>query len=100
MQDRIDLRIAPAIETLDALPSDQLVDLAFIDADKGGYIAYYALRHLIRQGKRPIIRRALGAKELRIVYDEGGTRLVRTESGSVARVGAGTSVPTGERRRR
>ena len=34
----------------------------------------------LRQGKRPIIRRALGAKELRIVYDEGGTRLVRTES--------------------
>ncbi|MDH3755189.1 MAG: class I SAM-dependent methyltransferase [Acidimicrobiia bacterium] len=39
--DRIDLRIAPAIETLRALPADPPVDFAFIDADKGGYIGYY-----------------------------------------------------------
>lgn len=39
--DRIDLRIAPAIETLRALPTEPCVDLAFIDADKGGYLAYY-----------------------------------------------------------
>ncbi len=39
--DRIDLVIAPAIETLEALPSDQVIDMAFIDADKGGYIDYY-----------------------------------------------------------
>lgn len=39
--DRIDLRIAPAIETLIALPADDVIDIAFIDADKGGYLAYY-----------------------------------------------------------
>ena len=39
--DRIDLRIAPAIETLRALPRDEPIDLAFIDADKGGYAAYF-----------------------------------------------------------
>jgi len=39
--DRIDLRIAPALDTLAALPADQLFDLAFIDADKPGYIEYY-----------------------------------------------------------
>jgi caffeoyl-CoA O-methyltransferase len=39
--DRIDLRIAPAIETLRALPDEPTIDLAFIDADKGGYLAYY-----------------------------------------------------------
>jgi caffeoyl-CoA O-methyltransferase len=39
--DRIDLRIAPAIETLRALPREESWDLAFIDADKGGYIDYY-----------------------------------------------------------
>lgn len=39
--DRIDLRVAPAIETLRALPSDVEVDLAFIDADKPGYVDYY-----------------------------------------------------------
>ena len=38
--DRIDLRIAPAVDTLRALPSDPVIDLAFIDADKPSYIAY------------------------------------------------------------
>lgn len=39
--DRIDLRIAPGIETLRALPADPVIDLAFIDADKPGYAGYY-----------------------------------------------------------
>ena len=39
--DRIDLRLAPAIETLQALPTDEAIDLAFIDADKVNYAAYY-----------------------------------------------------------
>ena len=38
--DRIDLRIAPAIETLRALPRTEQFDVAFIDADKTGYAAY------------------------------------------------------------
>ena len=39
--DRIDLRLAPATETLAGLPAGTTVDLAFIDADKPSYIAYY-----------------------------------------------------------
>ncbi len=39
--ERIDLRIAPALETLRALPSTRSVDLAFVDADKESYILYY-----------------------------------------------------------
>ncbi|MEM9463793.1 MAG: class I SAM-dependent methyltransferase [Actinomycetota bacterium] len=39
--DRIELVIAPAAETLAALPDDQEIDLAFIDADKTGYRSYY-----------------------------------------------------------
>ena len=39
--DRIELRLAPAIETLRALPPDDPNDLAFVDADKQGYIDYY-----------------------------------------------------------
>jgi caffeoyl-CoA O-methyltransferase len=39
--DRIELRIAPAVETLRALPDDESVDLAFVDADKPSYAAYY-----------------------------------------------------------
>jgi caffeoyl-CoA O-methyltransferase len=38
---KIDLRIAPALETLRALPRSQDLDLAFIDADKPGYHDYY-----------------------------------------------------------
>ncbi len=39
--DRIDLRIAPAVETLRALPDDATIDLAFVDADKPNYVDYY-----------------------------------------------------------
>lgn len=39
--DRIDLRIAPAIDTLRALPGGSWIDLAFLDADKGSYIDYW-----------------------------------------------------------
>ncbi len=41
VSDRIDLVIAPAIETLSTLPAEPRIDLAFIDADKGGYVDYY-----------------------------------------------------------
>ena len=41
VSDRIELRLAPAIETLRALPRDEPIDLAFIDADKGGYRDYF-----------------------------------------------------------
>ena len=48
---KIDLRIAPAIETLAQLPREPSFDLAFIDADKSGTIAYFeALLPLIRKG--------------------------------------------------
>jgi caffeoyl-CoA O-methyltransferase len=39
--DRIELRIAPALETLHALPANPPLDLAFIDADKTSYPDYY-----------------------------------------------------------
>lgn len=39
--DRVELRLGPAIETLRALPHDEIVDLAFVDADKSGYPDYY-----------------------------------------------------------
>ena len=49
--DRIDLRLGPALDTLRALPVDARFDLAFIDADKTGYDAYYeALLPRMRQG--------------------------------------------------
>ena len=43
LDDRIELHVAPAADTLAALPFDPPIDLAFIDADKTGYAAYYEL---------------------------------------------------------
>ncbi|MEU6943615.1 O-methyltransferase, partial [Streptomyces rubiginosohelvolus] len=49
--DRIDLRIAPALDTLRAMPAEPHIDFAYLDADKGGYIAYWEeLVPRIRQG--------------------------------------------------
>jgi caffeoyl-CoA O-methyltransferase len=39
--DRIELRLGPALDTLRALPAAASLDLAFIDADKGGYAGYW-----------------------------------------------------------
>ena len=42
VDDRIELRLGPAAETLRALPAEETFDLAFVDADKTGYPAYVA----------------------------------------------------------
>jgi caffeoyl-CoA O-methyltransferase len=39
--DRIELRIGPALDTLRAMPGEPHIDLAFLDADKANYIAYW-----------------------------------------------------------
>jgi caffeoyl-CoA O-methyltransferase len=41
VQDRIELVIAPALDTLARLGDRPPVDLAFIDADKTNYVGYY-----------------------------------------------------------
>lgn len=50
--ERIEVVIAPAAETLAALPDDPPIDLAFIDADKRSYKTYYdeILRRLSPKG--------------------------------------------------
>ena len=54
MADKIDLRVAPAAETLEQLLSDgeqAAYDFAFVDADKTGYDGYYErLLRLVRPG--------------------------------------------------
>jgi caffeoyl-CoA O-methyltransferase len=39
---KIELRLAPALDTLRALPAGESIDLAFVDADKTNYAAYFA----------------------------------------------------------
>jgi caffeoyl-CoA O-methyltransferase len=41
MADRIELRLGPALDTLRTLPTGRWIDLAFIDADKTGYLSYW-----------------------------------------------------------
>jgi caffeoyl-CoA O-methyltransferase len=41
LADRIDLQLRPALETVRALPAAAIFDLAFIDADKPGYVGYW-----------------------------------------------------------
>jgi predicted O-methyltransferase YrrM len=50
--DRIDLRLGPALDTLNALvAAEELFDFAFIDADKANYPNYYELcLQLLRPG--------------------------------------------------
>ncbi|WP_310430003.1 class I SAM-dependent methyltransferase [Chamaesiphon sp. VAR_48_metabat_135_sub] len=54
VDDKISLQIAPALETLDRLLANGeagTVDIAFIDADKNNYVAYYdRCFQLVRQG--------------------------------------------------
>ncbi len=51
VDDRIELRIGPAVERLRELPAEPQLDLAFIDADKQGYPAYWnELVPRVRQG--------------------------------------------------
>lgn len=68
---RIELRIAPAAETLRSLPDDPMWDLAFIDADKVSYPTYWAeIVPRIRSGGAIVVDNVLRGGR---VVDEGET---------------------------
>jgi caffeoyl-CoA O-methyltransferase len=49
--DKVEIRIGPAKESLEAMPAEPTFDLAFVDADKQAYPAYYELvLERVRQG--------------------------------------------------
>ena len=64
VDDRIELRIGPAADALRELPADPPIDLAFIDADKGGYRTYYdeIVERLRPGGRRAARQRAVGRR--------------------------------------
>ena len=98
--ERIDLRIAPAIETLSSLPEERAVDLAFIDADKTNYANYYeALLPRMRPGGLMLIDNVLwGGAVADPAKDDEDTRAIRALNGRVyrdARVGI-SLVPIGD----
>jgi caffeoyl-CoA O-methyltransferase len=71
LSDRIELRIAPALQTLRSLPSEADFDLAFIDADKPGYVSYWEeLVPRVRQGGVLLADNVLWSGE---IVDDGVT---------------------------
>jgi caffeoyl-CoA O-methyltransferase len=85
--ERIELRIAPAAETLRALPEREEWDLAFIDADKPGYPVYYEeiLRRL-RPGGLLLADNVLWmGRVVDPAADDPATRAIRAFNDLVAR---------------
>jgi caffeoyl-CoA O-methyltransferase len=80
--DKIEIRVAPAVETLDRMLEDGLAgrfDFAFIDADKQGYLEYWerCLR-LIRRGGLIAVDNVLwDGKVADPADDEESTRAIR-----------------------
>ena len=76
---KIDLRIGPALETLRALPEDETLDLAFIDADKTGYVDYFeALVPRMRRNGLILVDNVLwGGNVANPEADDDHTRAVR-----------------------
>ena len=90
--DRIDLRIGPAVETLDGLIRDGRggeFDLAFIDADKGNYPEYYErCLSLLRSGGLVLLDNVLWSGRVVDPADTGRqTSILRDLSAEVGRDG-------------
>ncbi len=81
VQDRIDLRLAPALDTLDELVEAAAgqFDFAFIDADKQNYTAYYdKCMQLVRSGGLIAIDNTLWSGAVADpANDEASTRAIR-----------------------
>src|SRR5215207_5285702 len=43
VEERVEIRLGPALDSLEAMPAEPLYDFAFVDADKTSYPAYYEL---------------------------------------------------------
>jgi caffeoyl-CoA O-methyltransferase len=86
LADRIELRIAPALETLRALPDRAVIDLAFIDADKTGYGDYWdELVPRVRPGGVLLVDNVLwGGRVVEADVTDDDTTALRTFNDMVA----------------
>ncbi len=87
--DKIDLRLAPAVETLDRLLAagdEATYDFAFVDADKAGYDAYYErLLRLVRPGGLIVFDNMLwGGRVLDKDADDEDTRAIQALNAKLA----------------
>lgn len=76
LDDRVEVRVAPALDTLRELPPDESYDFAFVDADKESYAEYYeALLTLLRPGGLMLLDNVLlGGRVLSPREDDGSAR--------------------------
>jgi caffeoyl-CoA O-methyltransferase len=83
--ERIELRVAPAIETLRSLPTEPTIDLAFLDADKGGYWDYWAeLTPRVRPGGVLLADNVLWSGRVADADGDENTRAIREFNDRVA----------------
>jgi caffeoyl-CoA O-methyltransferase len=84
--DKIDLVIAPAADTLRALPDTTEFDLAFIDADKPNYPVYYeeVLRRLRPNGAVMVDNVLWSGRAFEGDADDDNTRAIRQFNDMVA----------------
>jgi predicted O-methyltransferase YrrM len=83
--DKIELRLAPATETLPTL-GDDTFDMAFIDADKTGYDAYYeGCLRVVRSGGLIMIDNVLqGGRVAAPSPDDGNARAIHALNQKIA----------------
>ena len=83
--DRVDLRLAPATETLATL-DDETFDMAFIDADKPSYYAYYeGCLRVVRPGGLILIDNVLWSGRVADPNeDDETTRIMRELNAKIA----------------
>ncbi|MEO6295286.1 MAG: class I SAM-dependent methyltransferase, partial [Candidatus Limnocylindria bacterium] len=83
--DRVELRLAPATKTLVTLEDDSF-DLAFIDADKSGYDAYYeGCLRVVRSGGLILIDNVLwSGKVADPSVDDDDVRSIRALNEKIA----------------
>jgi predicted O-methyltransferase YrrM len=85
VSDQIELRLGPALDTLRSLPPGEQFDLAFVDADKTGYLAYYEeIVPRLRQGGLLLADNTLqGGRVLDAGADDESTVAIRAFNDTV-----------------
>jgi caffeoyl-CoA O-methyltransferase len=86
LSDRIELHLAPALDTLRSLPTEATIDFAFIDADKGRYGVYFdELVTRIRPGGLICIDNTLWSGQvIDAAVDDAETEAIRAFNDKVA----------------
>ncbi|MFW6690192.1 O-methyltransferase [Streptomyces sp. MAR4 CNX-425] len=83
--DRVELRLGPALESLRAMPAEPHIDLAYLDADKQGYIGYWEeLVPRMRQGGLIVVDNVLFHGRVVDPAATGGATAIRAFNDHVA----------------